>query len=373
MLVLLIYSKGRIISSFPKRYVPYQFAVVFSFFVSTLISNDVEAGLFVVWSYFTTFILNFFILYYLFKRGFRQKFVSILCTVISIAALIGIVEGIARYYLPFYRDWFLMYDYQAMQHAMARSDFRVLGTLGNPITYSTAMVLALPFALEVKHHLLRSLVIVLLLMATIFTVSTTTAMMWLILLAGFLSTSKRKTRQTFFIVAIVIMLTIFLMLRFSKATGYLVSGWSQEFAFGDQPNNQFLNVQIRRDLFFWILRRFGGDLNFVNVLFGHGLKSTVQAVNTLGLGRLSTLDNQYTTILFESGILGLFTFLAVSFNILVGYRWAIRKSLHWYSVLSLLMAGMAFTTVYYTTFNFVWVASVAALAFDTKVRKGGSL
>jgi Zn-dependent protease with chaperone function len=91
-------------------------------------------------------------------------------------------------------------------------------------------------------------------------------------------------------------------------------------------------------------------------------------VQTLGLGRLATLDNTYTTVFFESGALGLMAFLAVGSNVLVGHRWAIRKNLHWYSILSLLVAGFAFTTIYYATFNLIWVASVATLAFDTQGR-----
>jgi hypothetical protein len=370
MLVLFIDSNGRIIITFPKRYVPYQLLVAWIFLVSAFVSNDVEAGLFVVLSYFVTFVVDFLIVYYLFKRGLRRLFVAILCTTASIAALIGIVEAIFRYYLSFYKDWFLMYDYQAMQHAMTRSDFRVLGTLGNPIVYSVAMVLAFPFALEIRHRLLRSLVIVLLLAATIFAVSTTTLMMWLILLTGFWLTSGHKTRLTLFLVAIVVILAIFLTLQFSQEVkGYLLPGWSREFALGNQTNEQFLNLQVRYDLFFWSLARFWDGLSFVSLLFGYGLKSTIQAVKSLGLGRLSTLDSQYVTILFESGILGLVSFLAVGFNVLVGYRWAARRSLHWYSVLSLLIAGMVFTAIHYATFNFVWVASVAALAFDTQVRR----
>ena len=370
MLVLLIESNGRIITSFPKRYVPYQLVVAWVFLVSAFVSRDVTAGLFVVLSYSATFILDFLIIYHLFKRGFRQQFVNILCVVISTAALIGIIEGVFRYYLPCYRTWFLMYNYQAMQYAMIRPDFRALGTLGNPIVYSAAMAMSFPFTLEIRHRLLRFLMAGLLLTATMLAVSTTTAIMWLVLLAGLFLISRRKTRLILSIIAMIALLAILLTLRFSKeAMGYLVSGWSREFAFGDLANDQFLNIRIRRDLLLWTLTRFGGDLSFSSILFGYGLKSAIQAVQALSLSRLSTFDNTYATILFESGILGLISFLAMAFNVLVGYRWAIRKSLHWYSILSLLMAGMAFMAVYYATFNFVWVASVAALASDARLKR----
>lgn len=368
--ILLIDSKGGIIASFPRKYVPHQLFVVWVLLIAALVSQDIEASVFVVFSYFATFILNFLIIYYLFKRGLRQQFVYLLCAVISVAALVGVVEGFFRYYLPFYRDWFLTHDYQAMQYGMIRSDFRALGTLGNPIIHAAALALAVPFALEIKQSLLRLMLICLLLLATIFAVSTTTMVMWLLLLVGFLLTSKRKIRFRVLFVALVIISVVLLLLNFTEIVpAFVLSGWSREFSFGNQSGDQFKNIQVRIDLFFWTLARFGDDLNFVNLLFGRGLKSTIEMVQALGLGRLATLDNQYTTLLLESGVLGLFAYLMVILNTLIGHRWAIRKTLHWYAVLSLVMAGLAFTTIYYSTFNFVWVASIAVLAFDSQVRR----
>jgi len=367
MLILFMGSNGRIITSFPKKYLPYQLVVVWFFLISAFISDDVEASLFVVLSYCATFVLDFLIIYYLFKLGFRQHFVNIMCAVVAVAALIGIAESVFRYYMPFYRDWFLTYNYQAMQHAMTRSDFRVLGTLGNPIIYSVVMVLAFPFALEIRYRLLRILMVGILLIVTVFAVSTTTAMMWLVLLSGLFLVSGRKTRFKFLIAAVAVIVIALLISRFLKdAMGSLVSGWSREFAVGEQANEQLINIQIRLDLFLWVFTRFTYDP--VSLLFGHGLKSAILTVQTLGLGSLATLDNTYTTIFFESGALGLMAFLAVGSNVLVGHRWAIRKNLHWYSILSLLVAGFAFTTIYYATFNLIWVASVATLAFDTQGR-----
>jgi len=365
---LFVRSDGHIVWALHKVYVPYQIVVVWIFLISALISTDVEAGLFVVLLYFITFVVDFLIVNYLFRAGFRQEFSIILCTVASAAALVGIIEGVFHYYLPFYRQTFLNYNYESMSYAMIRPEFRVLGTLGNPLIYSVAMILVVPFAMEIKSPLKRYLVIMLLIMASFLAISTTGLVMGVILFAGYYILSPRKLHFIgvgLLAVLAVVLLASFIPPFFEGGGSNIVSTWAAEFAFHDYGDPQAMNIQIRRDLFAWSLERFWSDKSFASMLFGYGLKSAIKAASALQLGSLDTFDNTYTTLLFESGILGLGTFLLMGLNTIISFRKRAKDNLHWYSVLGLFVAGMSFTTIYYNTFNFVWVASVAALSFDS--------
>ena len=368
---LFVKSGGHIVWALPKMYVPYQIIVVCVLLISALISNDVEAGLFNVLLYSTIFIVDFLILYHLFNMGFREQFSVILCIVASIAALIGIVEGTFHYYLPFYKQIFLSYDYERISYTMIRSDFRaLLGTLGNPLVYSVAMVLVIPFAMEIRNSFKKFFVVTLLILASFLAASTTSLIMGAFLLTGYYLLSRRKTRLVLLGVGVVVFIMLFVLHPFlERSSGNVISAWTAEFDFRNFENPQAMNIQIRRDLFIWALEQFWSDRSFASVLFGHGLKSSITTVSALRLGNLQTFDNTYINLLFESGIMGLAAFLLMGLNMVVGFRKRAWDNLHWYSVLSLLVAGMAFTTIYYGTFNFIWVASVAALSSDTRLRR----
>ncbi len=364
---LFVRSGGYIVWALPKVYVPYQIIVVWIFLISALISTDVEAGLFVVLLYFITFVVDFLIIRYLFQKGFRREFSVILCIVASVAALVGIIEGVFHYYLPFYRQAFLNYNYESISYAMIRSDFRALGTLGNPLIYSVALLLVVPFAMEIKSSLKKYLVVMLLILAFFFAVSTTALVMGVILFVGYYILSPHKLRfvQVGLLAALAVMLwMLFISPSSDGGESSIFSSWAAEFAFGEYENPQIRNIQIRRYLATRSLEIFWSDKSFTSVLFGHGLKSSIEAVSVLQLGSFNTFDNIYATLLFESGILGLGAYLLMGLNTLTSFRQRAKDNLHWYSVLGLFVAGISFTTIYYNTFNFVWVASVAALLFD---------
>ncbi len=122
-----------------------------------------------------------------------------------------------------------------------------------------------------------------------------------------------------------------------------------------------LNVQTRSDLLIWAVNYFS-DLNDpLTILFGAGLKSTISLVSDLSLGTNTTLDNTYTTLLIETGLFGLLAYIYMACSILFSLRKYANKDLHWYSILAIFVAGVSFTTIYYSTFNLIWVASTAIL------------
>jgi len=349
------------------KYILSQMFVVVTLFVSAFLSDDIEAGLFVVLNYFTTFVLGFWVVCGFLKLGLRRQVVVVLCCVASLAAIIGIFEGLFHFYLPFYKQLFLQYQYNEFLYAMTRPDFRVFGTLGNPLTYPIALMLCVPFVFEINRPFLRCLVLVLLFGASWLAVSTTTLILWGVLLVGVFVISRRKGRLVLGLAILMVGMVLLSPYWMPKLASF-IDTWTAEFDFANLQNPQFVNIKIRYDLFLWAIRSyFDGD--FVSLFFGYGLKSSGGAVSKLGIGRMNTLDNVYATLLFECGLAGLGSFLLMEWGILVGSWKSAKYSLYWYAILGFAIVGLSFTTIFYSTFNFIWVASVAMLIFDLGSRQ----
>jgi len=354
--LLFVESLGRIVWRVPKKYLLLQGLFLWVMVMAALVAPNVRSAFFVVLAYFATFVVNFLIFYYLFKQGCRNTFVRILCIVAALAALIGMVEGITRNYLSIYATWFLGFSPDSMIYAMTRDQFRVLGTLGNPIIYAVAMVLTIPFAMELRNPVIRYGVTLLLLAVSILAVTTTAVLMILILTVGYLITTKKFMQKTA-MVALAGIVFVFLV------APNLVS------RFGDTIFVRLIagdptNIDARTYLLGVAWDQFIDEPSLTTMLFGFGLKSTTgENYGSIFASGLGTIDNTYATLLIETGLLGIGVYLTLCISILVGFRRYMLRSLHWWAVLSLLAAGIAFTTIYYATFNLVWVASVATLAY----------
>jgi len=354
--ILLVESKGAILWRMPKHYLPFQVVFVWLMVASALLSPTIKSAFFVVLSYFTVFILSFLEVRYLFQRNFRTAFVHILSMTAALAALIGLIEGFVGRPLSFYSSIYFSYAPESMAYGLTRADYRVFGTLGNPIVYATAMILSIPFALELRPAILKYGLVFMLLGAATLAVSTTAFLMATVVLAGYLVISRVRWTTILFLAVVsgvfMWLLMPILVQRFGQdALTRIVSG---------DPRN----VTARQDMLELAWMDFTTDQTFASVLFGKGVKSTTIDEYASAYNRaVGTIDNTYATLLVETGVIGLATYLAMAFSILFPLRRFAFSSMHWYGVLSLFAAGIAFTTIYYSTFNFVWVASVATLVY----------
>lgn len=355
-------SNGSILHSLPKRYFPYQILVTITLLLAALLASDMQAGLFVVLSYCATFALDFLVVYYLFRRGFRRAFVLIICGVAATAATIGIVEGLFRLYVGVYADWFLGFDFATMSFAMTRTDFRALGTLGNPILYAVAMTLAVPFALEIRNRVIRYGLVAALFLASCLALSTTAVVVWFVYSIGFMVLSQQRKQ---FVLLAIILVGVGMGVRTSLAGDDAVNfdATVQRLVVGNLDNTN--TRQLLRDQ---ALELFRNERSVITILFGHGLKTAIEVVRGAGVSSLTTLDNAYATLLYETGLAGLGAFGLMGVNVIVSLRRFARQNLHWYAALSLFVMCLVFDAVYYSTFNFLWVASVASLAFEAKSR-----
>ena len=268
---VIVDSNGTLFYHLPRRYLPFQILVTLTLFISALIASNVQAGLFVVLSYFATFVLNFLVIDYLFQRGFRRAFVLLVCGVAVVAAAVGIVEGLFHSYVSVYADWFLGYDYAAMSYAMTRADFRVLGTLGNPILYAVAMTLTVPFAGEIRNRVMRYGLVAALFLASGLALSTTAVLVWFVFGLGFAVLSRHRKRLILLTIALA---SLGLGLRASLAGDDTVSfDMAMLRLVGGNPDN----TNIRQQLLNQTLESFRNERSVITILFGHGLKSTIEA------------------------------------------------------------------------------------------------
>jgi hypothetical protein len=137
--------------------------------------------------------------------------------------------------------------------------------------------------------------------------------------------------------------------------GLIDPQWLDEFAVDN------FNIQIRVGIWRWAIEHIAGQKEVLKILFGEGLKASSQSVPKY-MGTMMTLDNTYINLLFNSGILGLISYLFMTFMLVWRFRSKAFNSLHWYNLIGMLALGMSFETPFYASYNFVWVASVAALA-----------
>ena len=323
---------------------------VICMFISLLLSVDFNAGVFVIMSYFSSFCVNLVIIYYLFSRGFFDEFAKIICAVASVAAILGIVEGIYHIIFPFYEAMFLAFDYNSMSYAMTRDDYRILGTLGNPIVYSVAVIMVIPFVLKLHNVFIKSIIIVSILLATFLTYSRSP---WIVLFSMIFFSNYSK-RKLFVLVSSLILISGFLFFNpIAQSTKDVII---EKVVYRDAEN-----ITIRSDLFQWALSIFFEKLDMVSITFGNGIKSSVKATYDLSSGQMNTIDNVYATVLYEYGIMGLFFYSVVLINVL-RYGWN-NKDFYFASSVGFLLVGFSFTTIYYFTVNFVWVAIVATQIF----------
>ncbi|HYW45961.1 MAG TPA: O-antigen ligase family protein [Bryobacteraceae bacterium] len=363
-LCLVIESGGTIFQSHTSRgYLQWQCLFVAALVLSAITSPVPKSAFFVVLNYFTCFILNFFTLRYLFTHGNRRKLLAIICLVAAAAAIVGLLERLFGYYLPFYRDFFLNSDYAQMTFAMSQTGgaFRILGPLGNPILHAVVLSLALPFALGLKGCF-KWVTAILLCISIALSTSMTGALMAGCYVLGTLAGYTRRIR-VLSLIACGLFATIGAV---AIANGSFADNTSlfQRAIYGDERSIQTRLQMIDLGL--------SNILNFDNIpvlLTGRGLKSSSDLTTAGGTSYNDTLDNVWLTIAYEAGIPAAVLYLLLQISVLHQLR-RFTWTIHWWGILAWCAAGASFVTIYYATANFLWVALVAWL-WTTELRSAG--
>jgi hypothetical protein len=312
----------------------------------------------VLLNYCVTFIINFSTLSYILRRGSRAGAARTVCVIALIVAGIGFIEYEFRYYIPLYAACFKRFGYGDMTYAMAQTGdkLRLLGTLGNSILHGALLALALPYALGEKG-LMKWLCCSALIAGIILSTSATGVTMAAIVCIWPMYRLALRSP----VAAILLLIVAIAGGEYFFAADGVISQLSD--------SNRALRVDSGNVL---------GRLNYAEIalddiltndsvaeiVVGRGIKTTrnitAPADDTYG----ASIENSWLTLAFEAGLPTAALFIGSQIAVLANLRRYAPKSAHWWAILAMCAAGASFTTVYYASVNFLYVASIAWLTTE---------
>lgn len=312
------------------------------------------------------FVVNFALFRYAVMCGGRTIVVRSAVVVSIAAAAIGIAQSLLGVTIPAYSDWYLNY-YQMPMPDATLANVRAYGTLNQPILFGTALMLSIPFLMELRSTILRYSGIAIVCIAAVLTGSRTILIVAGVFGVGSLIVYKARSIFTFGLAAVVSVLVIqvtdvglnlesaarvpFLMSRLGIGTDLVASTAAD-------------NIQVRQIAVGLAVDEIVGETDPLLIALGRG-RTTGSNIGAQIARDYATLDNAFVTVLYEEGALGLFFFCAAFAVFLYQSRAASRVSLHWYSTLALLGVGISFNFEAYSTVNVLVAASMALASLSS--------
>jgi hypothetical protein len=352
---LFIESRGQLLTLFARQFSLGQISVVVALSVASVRAVRPTSGLAIALFYMSTFVIDYVVLTYLLERGHRKALVNIIVAVGVVAASIGIIHSLMGIDLSFY-DYFA--DEFRRQQGWGENiqTLRSAGTLGNAIIYAVAMMLLIPFTYELRSPILSSLATAACLTAAATTLSRTAALVGVPLLCGVLGKTRRRGAVLLLIGGLVWAGVVVTISTNALADDSIRAAWMARLNGREALENSDVRQAAARAVVDWVWT----TPSPLTLIFGQGLSRGSELASHLG-ARMDTIDNVYLGLLYETGLLGLLLFVG-SYLRLLQVTWC-RKGdrLHWFAVIGWLGAGLAFVSIYYSTFNFLIVASIAVL------------
>jgi hypothetical protein len=363
---LFIESGGRLLSLFARSYAVGQILVVAVLCIASARAARPTAGLAIALFYMSTFVIDYVVLTYLFERGHRQAFVRIIVVVGVLAAAVGIIHGLLGIDLAFYDS--LADDFRRQQGWGDDVHRRAAGTLGNPIIYAVAMMLLIPFAYEVRSRMLSSVVIAACLTAAATTLSRTAVIIGLPLIFGVVSNSRPRAAVLVLIGGLVWAGLVVTITTNGFADDSITAAWTTRLSGREAVENSDLRQATAQAVISWAF----ATTSPVTLMFGEGLNRGGELASGIGL-RSDTIDNVFLDLLYETGFVGLVLFVGSYLHLLLGTWRRNQVRFHWFALVAWLCAGVSFVSIFYSTFNFIIVASVATLTMRVPVGHDGDI
>ncbi len=304
ILIFLRYPK-RIFLSFSRPWVVLNLVfAIFSFFAS-VISTSWEISLFYSYVWISNFIFCYLIVELLLEKIKLKGLVLVICIVAVCQIAIGIMEG-------FFQTRFLIYaspDYLLSMGAVVLGergttwDPRILGTLGNPILFGTALMLSIPFLAKLNHKLIRSVLICMASFVALMSLSRTVFLFFGCYLVSYFYKSSVSKK----VVATVAILIIFMGVM--SIDSPLSRNWAMRLE-EERDAQEMGGVEMRKNMAIHAFEETLISSGLWGALFGHGWYSSSEIANQY-LEVSTTIDNAYVTILYETGLIGLILYLVI--------------------------------------------------------------
>ncbi len=327
-------------------------------------SRDASLALATGIIYGATWVAQFALLLSLVEWLGRERFARILCAVAAIAATLGVLEGLFGVVLPPYHAVRLLYAFQ--QGYLETSGGRVDGPAGNSILFAFQMVLAVPFAFDLRTRWLRWGLTGLFALALALTIARVGYLMLAVMALGALLGGGRAARAVLTAgavgaVAIVLAATVFASNPAVERIGDRFFGGGAEASAG--------NVRFRQQAIQGVFERTTKDGRFDILVWGEGIRAGDRIGQTLAAS-VTTIDNAYVTLFYEAGLAGTLAFVGVhAFHLRRLWGRYGPARLYWFAAVAGLAGGIAFVSIYSSVANFPFVAILAVLGHEQRTRR----
>ena len=363
LIVLIIQSRGAILSYLREPYCLVQSAYGAMLVVSSLRAVSPPSALHASFRYYSTFVLNYIILRYVVQRYGASWLPQVVIVAGIVAAGVGIAQGLGIS-PPIYDAWYE--DYFPVP-AVDYSDVtaRAAGTMNNPILYGVLLALLIPYALDQRLLTVRAVSLYLAMLAIGLSGSKTAIVAVALFAGGAVVVYRWRAVRALPAVALGLVL---LFWSFSALTGggqgtrvtFLAarSGLTAASVPSVTSGHAELAISLRRGALFEGVRQISQEWGPLTWLVGRGY-FTAASVGEKVHPSYNTVDNVFLGVLYERGLSGLALFVGAFLTLLVRTRHAATVTVHWYAVIALGGAGIAFCWDAYSTFNILAVGSMA--------------
>ncbi len=366
---LIIQSRWRILWFLREPYCIVQSAYCGMLLLSSLRAESAPIAAHISIIYYCTFVLNYVILRHITRRHGTLSLTRSVTVVAVIAAVIGIVQGMFGVSLPFYDAWFAVYS-PSRPLDFTLADVRIAGTLSNPILYGTAMTLSLPYALELRRPWLRALAVAMLVLAAGLSGSRTVLLVMAVLAVGAAVVNRWR------VIGALAPICLGFVLLMHSLGGWNAASNNQRLQFllerlgvrqGFVAASAALTIDYRLEALKEGIRELSSEWSALTWLVGRG-PLTSGSVSERVVTGYNTMDNQFFTVLYEQGLVGLTLFVLAFGLLLTRTRRVWRTTLHWYAPIGLLAASVSFNWAAYSTFNILAVGSMALATLRTEAK-----
>lgn len=341
----------------------WQGAVAVLFLARGATSFEAAKGIATGLIYASTWVAQYALLLAVIETLGRAAFARIYVAVAAIGATLGVIEGLTGYILPPY-TFARLADAIAQGYASIEGVGRVDGPVGNSILFAFMMALSVPFAFEIRLRPLRWTLVAFFVAAVALSIARIGFLMLIVLALGGLLLGGSRARAAavglgFVLVAALAVAVIVPDNPVVERIGARLTGQGEASE----------NVRFRTEAIRLALDRTFFDGNLDVAVWGAGIRKGDTVGKSIAAS-VKTLDNVYVTVLYEGGLLLLFTFLAAhTFHLRrlwVGYGPA---RFYWFGLVAGLVGGIAFVSAYTIGANFPFVATLAVLSHERLVRR----
>ncbi len=307
VVLIFLFHPARIFSKASKPWVIANFVFAVLCLCTSLISTSWQTSLFYSYMWVSNFVLCFLIVDLLVEKIKLKGLVLAISAVAVCQIAVGIMEGFFQTRLLIYQLASLNYMNSMGAIVLADRgnswDLRILGTLGDPILFGTALMLSIPFLARLNHRFIRLSLICAASVVALMTLSRTVFVFLGCYLAVYLWNCSLSRK----VAAALAVLAIFLVL--THVDNPLSDNWSMRLDDEAAAQNGG-GVELRKEMTTEVIADSLWRSNLWQALCGHGFYSTANIASQYQ-DVSTTIDNAYATILYENGLIGLILYLVI--------------------------------------------------------------